>query len=105
MNRATVTSTVTHGNINRSATVTSTVSHGKLNRWESGNLNRESTAELTVQVVSQIVFEPFRLFLQLAAQLDYQLVGGVPPHTSVWVGVSVAEQHTKTSKGFRNLAC
>ena len=104
MNRPTVSSTVSPGKLSRRATATSAVTHGKLNRWESGRLSRESTVQLTAQVVTHLVFEPFRLFLQEVDQLDHTASKRLTPRTSIR-RVARPSQKTKTSKGFRSLAC
>ena len=93
MNRPTVSSAVTNGNLSRRATVSSTVTHGKLTRWASGKLNRGLTVQLTVQVVSQIVFEPFRLFLQvdrLTAQRTFCTAGNSKPMSVAMIAITTS---------------
>jgi hypothetical protein len=97
MNRRTVSSTVTHGKLSRDPrktqplpTVSSTVEPPESSAVTNGS---------TFRVVGfPVCLQTFQGVLQLDIQGDAQLVGGVPPMTSVCVRRHVS-QELKASKG------
>jgi hypothetical protein len=107
MSRATVISTVTHGNLNRTPTVISTVTHGKLNR-RATVISTVATVTSTVTHGSDyrslscslsfsLSLEPFKEFLQLVRHVDEQSSKRLTPRTS---GRCVAS-HSSRSKNSR----